>query len=88
MFLQYFEKEIYAEKFGRTWKSSFKIDQLFYFSPREKEISIKEEETSQDWNGIYMAWSREIWLFVSAKKFDKMRGKIRKIHPNVPAFNL
>lgn len=54
MFLQYFEKEINAEKFGRTWKSSFKIDQLFYFSPREKEISIKEEETSQDWNGIYI----------------------------------
>lgn len=57
--LEYFEKEIYAgnifsirRKFGRTWKSSFKIDQLFYFSPREKEISIKEEETSQDWNGV------------------------------------
>lgn len=68
--LEYFEKEIYAgnifsirRKFGRTWKSSFKIDQLFYFSPREKEISIKEEETSQDWNGvyiyIYITWSRE-----------------------------
>ena len=97
--LEYFEKEIYARnifsirrKFGRTWKSSFKIDQLFYFSPREKEISIKEEETSQDWNGVYIyiynVVSREIWLSVSAKKFDKMRGKIHKIHPNVPAFNL